>query len=64
MPFTHDEGLCATCAHALTTRSSKGATFVRCELSLADARFPRYPILPVRACDGYAPKSPVRADAV
>lgn len=49
-------GLCATCVHARAIESSRGATFIRCELSFTDARFPRYPALPVVACVGYRPK--------
>jgi len=47
-------GLCATCRHAATIVSDRGSRFVRCGLSTTDPRFPRYPTLPVRACDGYA----------
>ena len=46
-------GLCASCTHARTIESSKGATFVRCELSFTDSRFARYPRLPVLRCEGY-----------
>lgn len=46
-------GLCASCVHARTVESSKGATFIRCELSFSSPRFPRYPTLPVRRCEGY-----------
>lgn len=48
-------GLCASCVHARTIESSRKATFLRCELSFTDARFPRYPGLPVLRCDGYWP---------
>jgi hypothetical protein len=47
-------GLCASCMHARTIESSKGATFIRCELSFTDPRFVRYPRLPVVRCEGYA----------
>jgi len=47
-------GLCASCTHARTLESSKGATFIRCELSFTDPRFARYPRLPVERCEGYA----------
>ena len=50
-------GLCASCAHAQPVESSRGSVFVLCRLSLTDARFPKYPRLPVVACDGYAPVS-------
>jgi len=49
-------GLCASCTHAKTIASSKGATFIRCELSFTDPRFARYPALPVVRCEGYAPR--------
>ncbi len=45
-------GLCATCRHSIVTRSRRSA-FVRCGLAEVDARFPRYPRLPVGECDGY-----------
>lgn len=45
-------GLCATCLH-LEVVGSKRSVFVRCGLSDADARFPRYPRLPVRRCAGW-----------
>jgi hypothetical protein len=48
-------GLCARCRHARIVTSSHGATFYLCGLSAIDPRFPKYPALPVRACDGYAP---------
>ena len=46
-------GLCASCTHAQPITSSKGSTFIRCNLSLRDPRFPRYPTLPVLRCSGY-----------
>jgi len=45
-------GLCATCEH-LRLLASRRSVFVRCGLAAVDARFPRYPGLPVRACPGY-----------
>jgi hypothetical protein len=48
-----DAGLCASCVHAKPITSSKGSTFMMCLLSQTDPRFPRYPPLPVLACDGY-----------
>jgi hypothetical protein len=50
-------GLCRTCQHSHPVESDRGSVFIRCELSLEDARFPKYPRLPVLACDGYRPKS-------
>jgi len=45
-------GLCATCEH-LRVQSSKTSVFVRCGLAEVDARFPKYPNLPVVVCGGY-----------
>jgi len=50
-------GLCATCRHAETITSSRGAEFRLCRLSLSDARFPKYPRIPVVVCDGYSARS-------
>jgi hypothetical protein len=47
-------GLCAGCRHLRLLRSARSA-FVFCAKSEQDARFPRYPRLPVVACDGFAP---------
>ena len=49
-------GLCADCRHAAIVVSDRGSTFVRCERSKTDPRFPRYPPLPMRRCDGHEPK--------
>ncbi|HET9360705.1 MAG TPA: hypothetical protein VFO58_13225 [Vicinamibacterales bacterium] len=46
-------GLCASCLHARAVTSSKGSTFVLCQLSLGDPRFARYPPLPMIQCEGY-----------
>jgi hypothetical protein len=51
-PGRHD-GLCDTCQHARIVASAKGSQFVLCERSRTDARFPKYPALPVRECAGY-----------
>jgi hypothetical protein len=34
-------------------RNTRGSEFSLCELSKTDPAFPRYPRLPVRACDGF-----------
>lgn len=46
-------GLCATCLHARTVVSARGSTFWRCALSETDARFAKYPRLPVLRCSGH-----------
>ena len=46
-------GLCAVCVHARPIGNARGSTFVLCGLSATDARFPRYPALPVLRCAGF-----------
>jgi hypothetical protein len=55
--FTPPEGLCASCVHTRIIESAKGSRFVLCNLSATDARFPKYPRLPVLRCVGYSPNS-------
>ena len=45
-------GLCASCSHAEILRSKRSA-FLRCARAAADARFARYPTLPVLSCRGF-----------
>jgi hypothetical protein len=51
-------GLCANCTHARAVPSARGSTFVLCARSQHDARFPKYPRLPVVRCAGYEAKLP------
>jgi hypothetical protein len=59
IPAQHDKkqqvkpGLCDSCKHARKLTSAKGSLFIRCELALTDARFPKYPRLPVWRCEGF-----------
>ncbi len=46
-------GLCAVCRHARRVRSARDSTFWLCELAAADARFRKYPALPVLRCPGF-----------
>jgi hypothetical protein len=46
-------GLCATCCHVRVVQSSHGSTFYWCRQSEVDARFAKYPHLPVLKCMGY-----------
>jgi hypothetical protein len=46
-------GLCAGCAHARQVSSARGSIFWLCRKSESDARFPKYPRLPVLRCEGY-----------
>ncbi|HET9613940.1 MAG TPA: hypothetical protein VFP22_03925 [Candidatus Limnocylindrales bacterium] len=51
-------GLCAVCRHARTVTSGRGSRFVLCERSRTDARFERYPHLPVIRCVGFEADGP------
>ena len=53
-------GLCSACRHARTVTSARGSTFWLCELSVADARFRKYPPLPVVRCPGFETPAPDR----
>ena len=54
-------GLCANCEHMRVVRSDKGSEFYRCGLSDTDARFPKYPRIPVRECAGWKEKETTEA---
>ena len=46
-------GQCFTCWWMRSTTTRRGSTFFRCARAETDARFVRYPTLPVRNCPGY-----------
>ncbi|MND01242.1 hypothetical protein D3C83_201640 [compost metagenome] len=46
-------GLCDSCAHQKLVPNTRGSVFSLCLRSRTDARFPRYPRVPVAACPGY-----------
>jgi hypothetical protein len=48
-------GLCADCCFVRRMESDRGSIFYLCERSATDARFPKYPRLPVLQCVGYEP---------
>jgi len=50
---TQSVGLCADCRHARRQETARGSVFWRCGRAEEDARFVRYPPLPVTACAGY-----------
>jgi hypothetical protein len=50
-------GLCDGCAHVQIVTGARGSRFFLCRLSYTDPRFPRYPRLPVLACDGFSPRA-------
>ncbi len=50
-------GLCESCKNVEVTANRRGSRFYLCKLSAHDARFPKYPRLPVLACEGYERKA-------
>jgi hypothetical protein len=47
-------GLCDTCRHQRIVKNTRGSEFSMCERSKTEPdRYPKYPRLPVRECDGY-----------
>ena len=52
-------GLCARCAHASIVPTPR-SEFWLCRLAARDARFERYPRLPVLECAGHEPGEPER----
>ncbi|HEV2671447.1 MAG TPA: hypothetical protein VGU74_10155 [Gemmatimonadales bacterium] len=46
-------GLCATCRWVQIVKNRRGSVFYRCTRADTDARFVRYPPLPVLRCPGY-----------
>jgi hypothetical protein len=46
-------GLCDTCQHQKLIKSGRGSVFSMCLLHRTDARFPKYPRIPVERCPGY-----------
>ena len=56
-------GLCLDCRWMRATTNRRGSTFYRCLRAETDARFQRYPPLPVLACPGYERGAPDDPDA-
>ena len=46
-------GLCLRCRHAIRQVGARGSVFWRCGRADGDARFRRYPPLPVERCEGF-----------
>jgi hypothetical protein len=50
-------GLCDSCRHQQVVRNTRGSSFSLCKRSREDARYPRYPRLPVLRCPGHEPRT-------
>ena len=48
-------GLCYGCRYARVVTARADNRYWRCERAVVDPRFPKYPCLPMLACDGYEP---------
>lgn len=51
-------GLCSVCRHHRVTGNRRGSRFYLCELAKTDARFRRYPPLPMMKCPGFEQGEP------
>lgn len=51
-------GLCADCANAKKLRTKIDAVIYLCGLAAVQAKFPKFPRLPVLACAGYEKARP------
>jgi hypothetical protein len=49
-------GLCPLCMQSKEIVNDRGSVFLQCQLAFSDARFPKYPRLPVLECDGFVPR--------
>ena len=50
-----DAGLCSACRYSRLIVTARGSEFRLCERSATDPAYPRYPVLPVRRCEGFEP---------
>lgn len=53
--------LCESCTHMREVYTAR-SRFLLCELSLADAAYPKYPQQPVVKCAGYQRKGEAKPD--
>lgn len=58
--MNRDVGLCAECRHARRVESAKGSVFWMCGRAQTDARYRKYPPLPVVRCAGHDAGTPQR----
>jgi hypothetical protein len=52
-----DAGLCARCTQVRVVESGRGSRFYLCTRAERDARFSKYPRLPVLRCPGFEERS-------
>jgi len=52
-----EPGLCGGCLHCQVVRSGKGSVFFLCQRHREDARFAKYPRVPVFRCAGFEASS-------
>lgn len=50
-------GLCDNCQHQRLVPNTRGSVFSLCERSRTDDAYPRYPPVPVIACQGFEPRA-------
>ena len=55
-------GLCDACAHQQLVGTTRGSEFSLCRRSKTDARFPKYPPVPVLRCAGFELGAPRAAE--
>ena len=53
--FRARAGLCGNCRHAIIRPTRRDTIYLRCTLAASDARYPKYPALPMQASDGHEP---------
>ena len=57
LPSVPPAGLCESCRNVKVVETRTGSRFYLCRLSEVDARFPKYPRIPVLRCGGYVEES-------
>jgi len=55
--------LCPRCRHHNDIHNDRGSVFLMCMRSFAEPEYPKYPRLPVLACQGYEERHEERRDA-
>jgi hypothetical protein len=55
-------GLCSLCEYVRLVKGNGTSVFYLCEMAFRDARFRKYPALPVARCDGFKPREAETAE--